>query len=61
MRKRATSNKNLFVVINQISQEFAFILNLNLSTKKLIIQQQCVRFQKRLHYHEEQQVQVPKM
>ena len=26
MRKRATSNENLFVVMNQISQEFAFIL-----------------------------------
>ena len=26
MRKRATSNKNLFVVMSQISQAFAFIL-----------------------------------
>ena len=26
MRKRATSNNNLFVVLSQISQEFAFIL-----------------------------------
>ena len=26
MRKRATSNKNVFVVMSQISQEFAFIL-----------------------------------
>ena len=26
MRKHATSNQNLFVVMNQISQEFAFII-----------------------------------
>ena len=53
MRKRAASNKNLFVVINQISQEFAFIL-IRIYQQKSLTQQLYVRFQKRLHYHEEQ-------
>ena len=35
MRKRATSSKHLFVVMNQISQEFAFILMQSCEQKSL--------------------------
>ena len=35
MRKRATSSKHLFVVMNQILQEFAFILMQSCEQKRL--------------------------